>query len=193
MPALTLRVAQYVSPADWYWRLHSPAGAVLADHHVELDPPDWHNEAIVDLFHYCEDHCHPDTYREDQQRIVNDVGAWLGKRGLGSIGARILAEGTPSVVRVVIPTAAEQLLYLPWELAHVNGKPLSLSDVSFVFEVENEQPPVVEKPIGEALRVLAVFSLPHGAGALNLRQERYRLARLFKRIATTRQPGRHPG
>ena len=37
--------------------------------------------------------------------------------------------------------------------------------------------------MGDRLRMLAIFSLPEGAGALNLRKERFRLARLINNLA----------
>jgi hypothetical protein len=42
--------------------------------------------------------------------------------------------------------------------------------------------PVKRVPVGERLRILAVFSLPVDANALNLRQERYELARTIRAI-----------
>jgi hypothetical protein len=69
------------------------------------------------------------------------------------------------------PDAAAGLLCVPLEMAHVRGRALAVQDVSLVFEVQGEDPPVARQPIGERLRMLAVFSLPTDVSALNLRYE----------------------
>jgi len=117
--------------------------------------------------------------------LLGRIGAWLGPTLLGPIAERILQHGTPSVVRVIVPPEAEGLLYFPLELAHAKDKPLSLQDVSLVFEVKGEAPSIVPEPIGDRLRVLAVFSLPTEGSAIALRRERYELERLMDRIAQT--------
>jgi tetratricopeptide (TPR) repeat protein len=87
------------------------------------------------------------------------------------------------VVQVTLPVAADYLLYRPLELAHVDGLPLAVQDVSLVFEVDGEARETAKQPIDERLRLLAVFSLPTGGSALALRRERYALTRLVRRIA----------
>ena len=57
-------------------------------------------------------------------------------------------------------------MFLPLELAHADGKPLAGQDVSLVFEVEGDQPPVRERPVSGRVRVLAVFSLLLTTGLL---------------------------
>ena len=64
----------------------------------------------------------------------------------------------------------------------MQGQPLALQDVTLIFEVPGETPSVKHVPVGERLRILAVFSLPVDANALNLRQERYELARTIRAI-----------
>ena len=72
------------------------------------------------------------------------------------------------VVRVRVPAAAQFLLTLPLEIARVDGAPLA--GVSFVFQAADETLPAVE-PIGDRLRLLALFSVPPDGNALNLRRE----------------------
>jgi tetratricopeptide (TPR) repeat protein len=101
---------------------------------------------------------------------------------LGEAIARKLRERSrPSVVvRVRVPEAAQFLLTLPLEIARIDGAPLA--GVSFVFQAADETPPAVE-PIGERLRLLALFSVPPDGNALNLRRERQMLRQLVGQLA----------
>jgi hypothetical protein len=113
----------------------------------------------------------------------------MGQHFYGPIGEKILDAGTPALVHVRIPkdaTEAAGLLYRPWELGYVRMKPLALQDVSLIFEVEGESSPVKRVPVRERLRILAVFSLPVDASALNLRQERYELSHGIRAIGQRR-------
>src|SRR5690606_8661014 len=105
-----------------------------------------------------------------------------GARVLGErVGARIV-ERAPVTVRVRVPPEAELLLLRPSELAHVDGVPLAArGDVSLVYEVET--PARGKPPVGDRLRMLAVFSLPTESTALGLRRERYELGRLIRHLA----------
>jgi hypothetical protein len=93
------------------------------------------------------------------------------------------------VVRVRLPSQprhAELLAYRPLELAHVGGRPLATQRVSLVTELAGAEAGG-KLPVGRRLRMLALFSLPDGAGALNLRRERYQLVRLVEEIAAENQ------
>jgi tetratricopeptide (TPR) repeat protein len=99
------------------------------------------------------------------------------------IGEKILGHGFPPiVVRVIVPEHAEQLLVMPLEIAHARGKPLTLQGVSLVFEAPGAAPPKAA-PIGDRLRLLALFSLPPAGNPLNLRRERQMLQALVGRLA----------
>jgi hypothetical protein len=175
--------------SHWYWRLRGPNGIVLADHEVRLDTQSWQYEAFLDLHGYLRRNTGPDRSRTAETVLVQQVGKWIGQYVLGKVGEAILAQGTPATVRVVLPRepeAAVGLQYLPLELAHVDGRPLAVQDVSLVFEVFGEDPSVTHQPLGERLRILAVFSLPTDASALNLRHERYWLKKLLNSIAQNR-------
>ncbi len=176
-PALTLEVADYKNAYNWYWRLHDAKGNFLADHAVCMNPGDFEYRGFVDLPSHLAQSAHG-----DEARLVKQVGEWMGTNFYGPIGEKILDEGTPAVVRVKVPAEASGLLYRPWELGYVRGKPLALQDVSLVFEVIGETASVRHVEVGDRLRILAVFSLPVDASALNLRQERYELSRAIGAI-----------
>jgi hypothetical protein len=183
--ALCLEALDWKDAEHWRWVLEDAHGKFLADHLVAFDPTDAFYEAFLDLEHYLERHAAPDRKISDQKRLLGEIGAWLGEQVLGKIGPAILQYGTPVTVRVLLPPEAEALLQRPLELAHANGQPLALQDVSLVFEVVGENPPVRPKPVGNRLRMLAVFSLPTDASALALRRERYELKQRVERIAQT--------
>jgi len=178
-------VTDFTDADHWRWVLKEPNGVFLADHQVTLERADSEYEAFVGLYDYVERHVAPDRWMEDGGRMVEAVGAWIGEKVLGPVGEKITAYGTPVTVRVILPTEASGLLYRPLELAHVHGVPLAKQDVSLVLEIAGESPSVRRKPVGERLRMLAVFSLPTDASALSLRRERYALKRLISRVAQT--------
>ncbi len=182
---MRLEVLDYESPTRWRFRLTDPAGVFLADHGVELDDGDWQFEAFTDLRGYLRWNATPDRLLEHEAELVAAVGEWIRGQVLGPVGA-ILAERRRAV-RLELPADAAVLGYLPWELARVNGRTLAEHRVSVI--VDQLPPPnvprreIVKEAVGERLRMLAVFSLPDGTGALNLRRERRELAKLVQRIA----------
>src|SRR5437867_111446 len=77
-----------------------------------------------------------------------------------------------------------------WLLTDASGKFLAdhtvaLQDVSLVFEVLGEAPTVRPRPIGDRLRMLAVFSLPTDQSPLALRRERYTLKSSIQTLTST--------
>ncbi|QKG19134.1 hypothetical protein ACTIVE_0770 [Actinomadura verrucosospora] len=123
----------------------------------------------------------PDRRAAREAEIVAWVGAWIGEHALGPVGPALVA-AAPAVVRVVAPTAPEaawQVLFLPWELAVVEGRPIALQDVTLVMQLGADR--VRDEPAERdgPLRVLALFSLPEGGRVLNLRRERRALTRLL--------------
>ena len=182
---LNLVVADYKDASHWYWRLTGADGHFLADQEVRLDATDSEYEGFLDLPAYLAMHAAPDRRREDEARLVRQVGEWMGRHFYGAMGDKILDAGTPAIVHVQIPAQTAEaagLLYRPWELGYVQGQPLAVQDVSLIFEVQGESARVKRVPVGERLRILAVFSLPVDASALNLRQERHELSRTIRAI-----------
>ncbi|NEA64736.1 CHAT domain-containing protein [Streptomyces sp. SID12488] len=177
---LTLHVEDFAGPDRWRWVLVAPDGGVLARHEVRLDPTGPQYEAFLDLPGYLRRHAAPDVRAAREREIVRDVGTWIGTEVLGPVAPALLA-AAPAVVRVVVPRnvpAARRLMFVPLELAHARGRPLAVQDVTLVTQWgagreggERER----DRPV----RVLALFSLPEGSRALNLRRERLALTRLF--------------
>jgi hypothetical protein len=133
-----------------YWRF-------LADHEVRLDPDDWQFGAFGDLTGYLSWHVAPDRRREEEARIVGEVDAWIGSLVLGPI-ADTLERRRPVAVRVVVPAAAEALLFRPLELAHAGGEPLSAQEITLVMQAGREDGDVLTG--SERLRVLGPEPAP---------------------------------
>ena len=189
MPPLLLVADEVKDPWHWFWRLKDDRGTLLAHHEVALNPADWRAQAFTDLYRHVRQHADPGRWSHSTTELLGKVGAWAGEHVLGKVGPAIVKQGTPVTVRVELPAdqkLAEGLQYLPLELAHVDGKPLALQDVSLVVEVRPAGATTRDKdPTVKRLRMLAVFSLPTGARALNLRQERYTLKETIRSIART--------
>lgn len=179
---LELQALDYEGPARWRWRLTGPGGQFLADHQVSLDTTATEYEAFIDLHGYLRRYAAPDRRAASEAKIVGRVGRWIGEAVLGPVGPAIVAEA-PVTVRVTLPAEAEALAYRPLELAYVDGKPLAVRDVSLVIEPAGTTAGTAKTPIGDRLRMLALFSLPTDATALNLRRERYELTWLVRTIA----------
>ena len=181
--ALRLEIAELTDANHWRWMLKDANGAFLADQTVELDPSDPMYQTLFDLPGYLWRYAAPDKRDADERRLLEEVGAWFGATVLGlTIGEKILAhEFPPIVVRVAVPQEAERLLVMPLEIAHARGKPLALQGVSLVFEIRGETTPAAA-PIGDGLRLLALFSLPPEGSPLNLRRERQTLRALVRQL-----------
>jgi len=184
---LRLEVRDFRDLTRWRWVLTDAAsGAFVADHEVRLDAADWQFEVFANLPSYLRWHVAPDRRAAEEARIASEVGEWIGSQVLGPVGAALLRK-RPAVVRVVVPPetvsqGAEDLLLRPLELAHVDGKPLAVQDVTLVMEAGCS---ASVSPVGDRLRVLGLFSLPEGKRSLNLRRERQELVRLIDGIAAT--------
>jgi hypothetical protein len=99
-----------------------------------------------------------------------------------SIGDKIIKHGLPPViVRVVIPSSADQLFVMPLELAHAGGRSIAAQGVSLILEAADGERFSVA-PVRDRLRMLALFSLPPSDSPLNLRRERQMLQSLVRRL-----------
>jgi len=178
---LRLEVLDFAGPTRWRWRLtDADGGRFLADHVVELDSREWQYEAFTALDEYLLWHAAPDRRLASEAQVTAQVGAWIGAQVLGPVGPALAKARQP--VRLEVPAGAEVLAYRPWELAAVGGRPLAMQRVTVVIDQVGGE--VSDKiPVGERLRMLAVFSLPEDASALNLRRERYALAQLVHEFA----------
>lgn len=181
---LVLRAVDVAGSCRWRWELvDGRSGVLLAEHQVHLDPEAVETAAFEDLYRFLRrrtDPRHPVTSDTD---LVRRVGAWIGSQVLGERLGRAIATAAPVTVRVVLPAGAEFLAARPLELAHVDGAPLAAwGHVALVYEFAG-LPRTVKPPVGDALRMLAVFSLPPAALADELRRERRELSGLMSRVA----------
>src|SRR5262245_34938679 len=184
MDELRLEVTSFTDVAHWRWRLTDAHGAFKADHEVALNQTDSAYDAFSDLYGYLRYHAAPDRLLEHEAEIVAWLGRWIGAQVLGPVGAAIV-EHAPVTVRVCLPEEATGLLYRPFELGYINGAPLAVQEVSFVFDVAARPASGRKTDMGDRLRMLAVFSLPTDASALGLRRERHALRKLITTIAQT--------
>jgi hypothetical protein len=182
---LILKATDFRDPQHWRWLLTDNQGKFLQDFEVELDSSNLNYGAFLDLYSFLEANSSPDKWIDDQTKLIRQVGIWIGKEALGRVGERIAKFSTPVTVKVVVAPEASGLLYRPWEIAVVGGKPLALRNVSLVFEVSGEKPSVSPVPMQDRLRMLAVFSQPTDVSALSLRRERYELMKLINQLAQT--------
>lgn len=183
---LRLEVLDYAGPIRWRWRLtEADGGAFIAEHVVDLDQGEWQFDAFADLHHYLRWNAAPDRRLDHEAELITRVGEWITDRVFGSIAPALARARQPVLLEV--PAEAAVLAYRPWELARVNGRMLATHRVSFVIQLPRQ--PLSKSGVGENLRMLAVFSLPEDAGALNLRKERYALAKLVHEIAAVNHKG----
>jgi tetratricopeptide (TPR) repeat protein len=178
--ALRLEVLDFDGPSQWRWRLTDTAGGFLADHQVELDATAWQFEAFQDMHRFLQWNAAPDRRLAHEAELMEQVGDWIGGQVLGPVAAVLARERR--LVRLEVPAKAAVLGYRPWELARVEGRTLAAHRVSVIIDQQPHRPRSKAK-VGDRLRMLAVFSLPEDAGALNLRKERFELARLVHQIA----------
>ncbi|WP_143662008.1 CHAT domain-containing protein, partial [Streptomyces glaucescens] len=184
MRELGLWVRDFTGLDRWRWELTGPDGRVLARHEVRLDREAPQFEAFLDLPGYVRRNAAPDQRVAREREIVREVGVWAGERILGP-AAELLADAAPAVLRVVVPTdvpRARRLLYVPLELARLRGRPLTAWGLTPVTQIGDARPGERDVPAaGRPVRMLALFSLPEGSRALNLRRERRVLTRLCDR------------
>ena len=173
-----LEVLDYRGPARWRFRLTTAERTV--DRDVELDTGAWQFEAFTDLYRYLRWHAAPDRRLRHEAELVARLGDWIAAEVLGPVAAVLAAGRTP--VRLVLPAEAALLGYRPWELARVDGRTLAERRIPVIID-QRPRLELGKAPVGERLRMLAVFSLPDDAGALNLRRERHEIARLVRDLA----------
>ncbi|MEU1515688.1 hypothetical protein ABZ490_26690 [Streptomyces sp. NPDC005811] len=171
---------------SWRWVLEAD-GLVIEETDVHLNGSDWQVDAFRDLQPYLRWRADPSRRLEHESELLDELGRWITRTAFREIG-RILADEGPCVVRMKVPVEARFVAALPWEAAVIDGKALPLHRVSLVRDLaaSSDRPARKRKrPIRDALRVLALFSLPDGTSALNLRRERLQLARLLDTVAKT--------
>ena len=123
---------------------------------------------------------------EAEAELIGDLGAWVAENILGEI-AESLVEHAPAIVWIERkPDVPTWLVEAPLAIATLRdqtGRKVPLADRRVVFSVESSSPPVEPPPRpDQRLRVLAAFSSPTNESQLSLRQERYRLAVLARKL-----------
>jgi hypothetical protein len=104
---------------------------------VRLDSRSPEFEAFLALSHHLRWRADPWARAEDEARIAGEIGHWIGTQVLGPI-SEVLAAATPATVRVIVPRAAEDVMFCPLELAHAGGRPLAAQDVALVMQPADE-------------------------------------------------------
>lgn len=179
---LRLRVEEWVDGTRWRWVLEDSDGRFLADHTVRLDPASREYRGFCALADYLDYHA-PVTAPEAQ---LQTLGRWIGEQVFGGLreALRRHAKAPAEAVQMILPGPAQVLLERPFEIAcFADGKRFDAAGIRFVYQAQADE--AVAKPGADALRLLAVFSLPVGANPLNLRRERYQLQRLVRTLEQT--------
>ncbi|GAA3857622.1 hypothetical protein GCM10022227_13770 [Streptomyces sedi] len=178
---------------SWHWCLTTAEGLPLAEHTAVVAAASWQYAAFIDLHGYLSRTTTPDNRVVRQAQILDELGRWIADELYGPhILAHLLRHR--AVVRLVIPYEARVLAYHPVDAAVHDGCPLLLRGVTTVLDIRplcprpDSSPSGLEprRPGGSRLRVLALFSLPEGSTALNLRQERRSLEGLVERVTRER-------
>ncbi|WP_021593713.1 CHAT domain-containing protein [Actinomadura welshii] len=176
---LTLTVSLDDGQKHWQARLTDVSGRVLSEHRGEPDTTAEQYEALSDLPGYIRDHSAPDVRSAREREISLSAGTWLATRMLGGT-ARTMAARAPCTV--LVEATGDHAARWPWELAVVDGRTLAEHGAVFVTAADTtrrRETPSAERP----LRMLAVFSMPDGTAALDLRRERQELTALTRRLA----------
>lgn len=175
-----LQATEFRSPACWRWDLRDEDEVQVAEHDVALDPACPEYTAMTRLQFSVRSKADPKNPFASQAAYLDGIGRWMGENVLGAVGPA-LAANAPTAARVVVPAERSALLTLPLELSWAGGRPLAVQSVSFVFDVGAA--PKHKQPIGDRLRMLALFSLPVEESLLVLRQQRHALERGLNAIA----------
>ena len=179
-----LTASDYRGPDSWRWRLVDAHGQ-STDHQVTLDTADWQYQAARDLRGFVAEHARGSL--EEEARIVEAVGNWVGDRILGELGP-LMVQYRPAVVTVTLPDSTDDLAIMPLELARIHGKHLSLHNVTMVT-AGAEDPDLLPVPVSDSpptrLRVLAVFQTRPDDPGLDQRKERHAFEQMVKGIAAS--------
>jgi hypothetical protein len=177
-------MTEYKGPTRWRWALEDAQGNSLADHNVQLDASSREYRGFLD----------PGRYINDQRPIVPAaelmarLGSWIGEHVFGGLRDKLLeAAALPAqAVRMIVPQAAQEPLFRPFELAcFAGGESFREAGIRFVYALDGKDQKSQTEPAGQSLRILAVFSLPVQTNPLNLRRERYGLQQLVKDLNRT--------
>ncbi|SDL49813.1 CHAT domain-containing protein [Geodermatophilus siccatus] len=189
MAGLVLEPVEVAGPARWRWLLRTEDGEPLASHVVTVPEGDFEYGGFTDLYRWLRWQADPDRRVVSEAELTARVGGWIGQHLLGAEVMAALLDWAPVTVRVPVPAELGFLPYRPWELAARQGQVLARRRVGFVFDLpETRRRPGPALSAREALRVLALFSLPSGEAPLGLRRERHALQQLVRGLGQGQSP-----
>ncbi len=123
---------------------------------------------------------------EAEAELIGDLGVWVSENVLGEIAESLVANAPATVWIERKPDVPTWLLEAPLAIATLRdphtGRNIPLADRRVIFSVESGPPTAPPPPPHKRLRVLAAFSSPTNESQLSLRQERYRLAVLARKL-----------
>lgn len=90
MAGLRLEAQDVAGLTSWRWVLTGNGLALV--HKVRLDTAGWQFEAFTDLTGYLSWHATPDRRREDEARIVRELGEWISSEVFGQVASALVAE-----------------------------------------------------------------------------------------------------
>jgi tetratricopeptide (TPR) repeat protein len=184
MPSLQLKVTDYQDIHQWRWELCDEHGNFMADHEVRLDKQADEYQGYENLPAYLK------RYRGafPENELLNRTGAWMGDQVFAGLRDKLRDNLSPpaTVIQVSVPKEAQNLLFRPFELAHLEPDlPMVNAGIRFIYRQPGAALPR-PKPSDNLFRVLAVFSLPTNQNPLNLRRERYLLKKKLEELASAR-------
>lgn len=132
---LTLTLTAYRDASQWDWRLDDAKGSYLADGEVRLNHKDVAYRGVENLPAFLHDFSSPTRTEAD---LLGEVGAWMGRHVFGSLANALGKRAqlhAPVPIRLILPPPAQELVFRPFELAHLDGKTFAERGIRFVYEV----------------------------------------------------------
>ena len=185
---MQLKVSNYESTTQWRWELLDDRGNHLGDYQVSLDTAAAEYRGYMDPPAYLR--ALRDAHgggRTGDEELLRRLGDWIGQHVFGPLRDKIRdnLSQPATIIHVFVPPEAQDLLFRPFELAHLGtgDKPLVEHGVRFIYQHPDAPANPAPKRKAAVLRVLTVFSLPTDANPLNLRRERHELKKLLLSLA----------
>ena len=81
---LILEVSDFKDLQHWRWVLKDSMGKFLQDFEVSLNSNAANYAAFQDLYGFLEANSSPDRWLDDQIKLIQQVGSWIGREALVS-------------------------------------------------------------------------------------------------------------
>ncbi|HZM83405.1 MAG TPA: CHAT domain-containing protein [Candidatus Limnocylindrales bacterium] len=179
---LILRAHHVEGPARWMWSLRTADEEAIAEKRVVLDAATVEFEGFQDFPRYLRQRTLPGARIVGEARLVRAFGGWLAENVFGDAICAALARSSPGTVEVRVPRDAFFLLDRPFELTSIGGRSLLDLGLQLVYALDDSSPAERSALVRDALRILAVFSLPPRTTVLALRRERKQLLDLARTL-----------